>query len=194
MKRLALALLAISLAHPAAAFEQRGLYVGITGTLAPGEVTDGFKDSESLGGGMFGGQIGYRFSAASFLIGVEADYLWGGVEANTANSRIGIDQMGSLRAMFGMPVGPFLPYLSAGGVIAQASLEDSSLISDPLQDNVHLGLTAGAGLEVALTTSISLRGEYQYIKLGPMDYSTQAGPTSYEYDVHAIKIGANMSF
>lgn len=194
MKRLALALLAIALSQPAAAFEQRGLYVGITGTMTPGEVTNGFEDKESLSGGMFGGQIGYRFSAASFLIGIEADYLWGGAEARSANSRIGIDQMGSLRAMLGMPVGPFLPYLSAGGVIAQASLEDSSLLSDPLQDNVHMGLTAGAGLEVALTTSIALRGEYQYIKLGPMDYSTQSGPTSLEYDVHAIKIGANMSF
>lgn len=193
MKQIFLALSLSALATQASAFDQSGLYIGLTGTLAPGSVSDGIEPSESLSGGMFGGQIGYRFNAAAFLVGVEADYLWGSAEAETGNARIGIDQIGTLRATLGMPMGPFLPYLSAGGAIAQASVEDKSFL-EPIQDNVHLGLTVGAGLEFALTSSISLRGEYQYITLGPMDYSLDGGVKALEYDLHAIKIGANMSF
>ncbi len=195
MKRLAslsLALLLIS--GPASAFDATGLYIGLTGTLAPGEVTNDVDQKESLAGGMIGGQIGYRYDAGWIVPGIEADYLWGSTDAETANERMGIDQVGTLRGTLGIPLGPFLPYLSGGVAIAQSSVEDTTVFSQPVQDNVHLGYAAGGGLEFELTSSISVRGEYQYMALGPMDVTLSSGSDALEYDIHAFKIGANLHF
>jgi opacity protein-like surface antigen len=89
----------------------------------------------------------------------------------------GVDTMFSIRGRLGMPIGRFLPYVTAGLAAGQVTTRylhlDEVVVRYPsarigtavqggyLDDsNLAFGFSVGAGTEVALTPRLSLRGEY----------------------------------
>ena len=180
-------------AAPAAA-QWDGLYIGGTGTITPGSVFDEFDDSNALMGGMFGAQLGYRFQLGPAVAGVEADYLFGETAYTSPDREVIIDQLGTIRANLGMPIGPLLTYATAGVAFARASVEDFSGPMSLLDENSHFGVTVGGGVELLLTDSISLRGEYQFMQLGAESYDLSTPEYDLDYSVHSIRAGINFRF
>ena len=188
------ALCASLLAAAPAAAQWDGLYAGGTGTITPGSVIDGFDDSNALMGGMFGAQLGYRFQLGPAVAGVEADYLFGETAYTSPDRKISIDQIGTIRANLGMPIGPLLTYATAGVAFARANVEDNSGPTSLLDENSHFGLTVGGGAELLVTSNLSVRGEYQFMQLGTESYDVSTPEYDLDYSVHSIRAGINFRF
>ncbi len=108
---------------------------------------------------------------------------------------------GTLRARAGWDLGNFLPYAFAGFALGRADVNISETTfveqnppSVPLaftgtagRDGEWLyGFTVGAGLDVALTHNVFLRGEYEYVQFQPV-----AGTNLY---VNTVRAGAGLRF
>lgn len=190
------ALIALSIAlSPAIAHAQwNGLYIGGTGTLTPGDFSDSFGPGEQLSGGMLGAQIGYRLQFGPAVLGVEADYLFGETGYSSPARAVVIDQLGTVRANMGLPVGPLLAYGTAGVAVGRARVEDSFGPAALLDEHSHFGLTIGGGLELPVTDSLSVRGEYQYMRFGEQSYDVSTPNYQLDYQVHSIRAGLNFNF
>jgi opacity protein-like surface antigen len=114
----------------------------------------------------------------------------------------------TLRARAGHIMGRFLPYAHVGGAVARADISRSVTVNlqgtdvtntPPLppfsffgsesesKKNAFLyGITAGAGLDVALTSNIFVRAEYEYVHFFPFKGMT--------FDIHTGRIGAGVKF
>jgi len=91
-----------------------------------------------------------------------------------------LDDYGSLRARAGWILGDFLPYGFVGFALGQANVNvtanfyavdelnpTTNVICAPCTGGVNgalYGLTAGVGMDVALTQNIFVRGEFEYVQ------------------------------
>jgi len=128
-------------------------------------------------GGMVGFETGANYQFANHLVaGLEADISYADVSDNIydslsdAHSRPGnwiktsTDYAATVRARLGYAVGNFLPYVTAGGVGADAKV---SATDGPVsQSDFLLGWTAGAGVEYAINKHWSIKAEYLHLDLG----------------------------
>jgi opacity protein-like surface antigen len=94
---------------------------------------------------------------------------------------LALTQMATFRAIAGVPIGSFLPYVTGG--LALGSTSFSQTIQVPTQpgtcvcwagqsSGVKAGWVAGAGLQQALTARISVKVEYLYSDLGSRQFTT----------------------
>ena len=159
----------------------RALVTSQTGAGAFGPFNVGEKT-----GIIGGGHIGYNLSTQSFpllagvggaggVIGVEADLTGSdyrgsfGASVNPSNPAIH-DQsevQGSVRGRLGIAADRALFFVTGGAAVAEFK-NDYLLGATPLQSISHdrIGYTVGGGVEYALTTNWSLRGEYRYSDFG----------------------------
>jgi opacity protein-like surface antigen len=109
---------------------------------------------------------------------------------------------GTLRARAGWAMGNFLPYGFAGVALGRANLNisETTILTQPSPPGGTFtffgtngtngewlyGLTVGAGLDVALTPNIFLRGEYEFVQ-----FQQAAGTT---IQVNTGRIGAGFKF
>jgi outer membrane immunogenic protein len=117
-----------------------------------------------------------------------------------------VDAVFSLRVRLGMPLGRFLPYVTAGLAAGQVNtrylhLEEvrirysSGRIGTAVQggylddSDLAFGYSIGAGTEVALTPRLSLRGEYLYSDLGKLKIEMADGSTTLAARVHQGRLG-----
>jgi outer membrane immunogenic protein len=101
----------------------------------------------------YGVFAGYNFQFENTVLGIEADMTLGEVSESTATlSGYSFSNWGTLRARAGYTIGAFMPFVTAGLVV----------VGSEIGSNAQHGLTAGAGVDVALTENIFLRGEWQY--------------------------------
>lgn len=102
----------------------------------------------------------------------------------TGTVAVELKNLATLRARAGYTIGAFLPFVTAGLAMAEyesstvastvigfdshPTLADFVYVSGPLRDSTSswaFGLAAGAGVDVALTENVFLRGEWQYVYL-----------------------------
>lgn len=178
-----------------------GPYVGIFGGYAWGTYEDNgpVGGETDLSGWLLGVAAGANFAVADGIVaGVVADVAWADVgfdlsdifEDNTFN----LDWIGSLRGKLGFDGGSFLPYLTAGLAVAgTTAYYDNNVLVDESQ--VHVGWTAGAGVEVAVADNVSLDLLYRYSDYGTQTYGGVTSPT-YEasFTTHQISAGLNLRF
>lgn len=146
--------------------------------------------SNRAGGAIAGGQAGYNHQFANrFVLGVETDMQWSGVEAwhqattfggpgafvftDTAN---GLSWFGTTRVRAGYAVGDALAYLTGGvafGEIYASGTQASGGYFAAAAARTKAGWTAGAGVEYALTDNLSLKTEYLYL-----NFSGVSGPAA----------------
>jgi opacity protein-like surface antigen len=131
-------------------------------------------------GGIAGGQIGFNWQAGRIVFGAELDGQWSGQQSTAsvvcngtppcaANETVRIRSLTTGRARFGLAFDWLMPYVTAGGALVNArdnltvTVGGASASFPPLTGTT-LGWTAGAGVDVALSSNWSARFEYLYIR------------------------------
>jgi outer membrane immunogenic protein len=136
--------------------------------------------SGKLSGAIAGGQIGFNWQAGWAVFGAELDAQWTGQRASFAaacstpgcfaSESVRIKSLLTGRARFGVAFDWIMPYVTAGAALASAS-DDLILTVGGISgafntiSGSRLGWTAGAGVDVALTSNWSARLEYLYVSV-----------------------------
>lgn len=152
-------------------------------------------DSESKGGVAFGGIVGYNVDLDSTVFGIEAEI--GDASTNEAAKDILVagDELklsANLDLFFGARIGlkaspKTLVYLKAGYAVTKATLSYDDGV-DSFAESANLdGIRVGAGVEFAVSNSISVRGEYRYSDYG--EYKYQGTPTGLGAKRHQVILG-----
>ena len=171
--------------------------------------------SSSPRGGIAGGQFGFNWQRGMLVFGAELDAQWSGQQATasvvctncTASSTLKIKSLTTGRARVGLAFDWILPYVTAGGALVNA--EDNLAVTvGGVTGNFQglsgtsLGLAAGAGVDVALSSNLSARLEYLYIRAdglrftGPIPGVLGIGTASESggYRDNILRVGLNYRF
>ena len=152
--------------------------------------------------GLIGGyQSGYNFQLLNrIVLGVEADVSFTSpldrprLQPSPFNTTF--DYFATGRGRVGYAYGRLLPYVTGGFAWAQTHVNlnasDGSIVST--RAHTHLGWTAGAGIEYAVSGNWSAKAEYNYINLERRRYDLgDVGLPNVNVDpnIHIVKIGLN---
>ena len=164
---------------------------------------------DHAGGLQYGGFVGYNVQWDGAVLGLEANYTRLNMALTTTNTMIStyasadgvttnpvnatgtatvrITDYGSLKVRGGWAAGMFLPYMTAGVAVANASFERSvsatftppaiapgfvfappfaPLTAGTTFNGLAYGYSIGAGLDVALSNCFFVRAEYEYAAFG----------------------------
>src|SRR6516225_6700551 len=148
----------------------------------------GLFSSSSPRGGIAGGQIGFNWQAGMVVFGAELDAQWSGQSDTvslictpprpgcTASEAIKIRSLTTGRARVGLAFDWLMPYVTAGAALVNArddltvNVGGVSALFPPLS-NTSLGWTAGAGVDIALSSNWSARLEYLHIRANDLTSS-----------------------
>lgn len=134
-----------------AAFDFEGFYLGVQG---------GGLFAQDLGLGLVGVVAGANFAAGdAFLLGaeVQANGLWGDMDAATGDNDFAWDVNAVLKAGAVVTDGVFT-YALAGAGVANTDVDA------PAVDESITYWKVGAGVEVAVSDAFSIRGEAAYVR------------------------------
>ncbi len=189
-------------------------YVSATATGEEGDLFDETIDLTGWNGGVYGG---VNVVNGNILFGVEGDVGTGTVEGTADFTSIegsgvdgsltaNIDWNAHLRGRLGVVADQMLFYVSGGLAVASTSAVASldAPVDDITSSALHTGYTVGAGIEVALTDNITLRGEYLYDDYGSQSYEYDLTDLPDPYDVvvtndvgltaQTVRVGLSFSF
>ena len=163
-----------------------GVSLGVDGGVALGSA--GGANTTGPAGGL---HIGYNFQAAHFVIGGEADTMFGSIKAGSlGGASFNQDYLSSARAKAGYAFGDFLAYGTLGWAFSTGTYED------PLasQSKTITGSVFGLGAEYALTRNVSIRAEYLRYDFGNTTYSTPFSSKQIYTDTNLLRAGASVHF
>lgn len=147
---------------------------------------------DTVAAGWFaGGQVGYNWQfGSSVLVGVESDLQYSRIEGSKTGfftnpngsvpirgtASFNIDWFGTLRGRVGVMADGWMLFASGGLAYGQVGYNLSAfesgggaLYQTILSSNeTKYGYVVGAGVEYAFAPNLILKGEYQYINLGPI--------------------------
>lgn len=164
-----------------------GAYVGVFGGFASGEIYDSpANETLDASGWLVGVNAGIDFYLTDGVVaGIVGDIAWAGIAYDDFDADdIGIDWQGSLRGRLGFDAGRFMPYLTAGLAVAHGNIDAASA--------THIGWTAGAGVELAITEDLSVDLLYRYSDYGLQDYPGTA--VDFGFRTHQVSLGLNWRF
>jgi outer membrane immunogenic protein len=183
-----------------------GLPGGTTTPLGAGPTELGgatSMDSGNLRGAIAGGQMGFNWQAGMVVFGAEFDAQWSGQQDSALGVKI--RSLSTGRARVGLAFDWLMPYVTAGGALVNArnegvtaSFPAVTAIFPPLT-NTSLGWTAGAGVDVALTSNWSARLEYLHIRANDLTSSVNisgflgvgTAAESAAYRDNIVRVGLN---
>lgn len=174
------------------------------------------QGSGNPNGAIAGGQIGFNWQAGRFVFGAEADGQWLGQRSSftvfcntgcTAIENVKIKSLATGRARFGVAFDWILPYVTAGAALVNASDELTVTTGGVTGDSrvlagSTLGWTAGAGVDIALSSTWSARLEYLYVRADDIS-TTQRIPVALglgtanegsSYQESIVRVGLNYRF
>nr|WP_306268340.1 outer membrane protein [Pararhizobium sp. IMCC3301] len=163
-----------------------GLYMGpmlgyIWGNLDPN--TGAKVDTDGL---LLGGFVGYNFQMGALVFGAEADIAMTSMDGSENGTDGDVDWTGSARGRLGYTWDRHMIYGTAGLGFLSADID----LGGASDENTHVGLVVGAGLETMVNQSFSARGEYLYSGYGEKDY----GAFDADASTHAIRAGLAYQF
>ena len=196
---------------PPAIYDWTGWYFGGHVGYSRGTASVGILDPDPTSfnpplGALYGGvQAGYNHVLPSrVLLGVEADisfpnYLsaddvaWSRTTPQTDIAEK-VDFVATLRGRVGYVLGHWMVYATGGFAWMKGRfLQTPGVLDD--QDKIlreHLGWVLGAGTEVAIAPSWTLRLEYLYRDLGHADVLFPSGASARAaLDLHSLRVGLN---
>ena len=175
------------------AFNWRGGYVGVHG----GYARSGADSLAPAQGGFLAGiQGGYNVQVTGstlqsvFGVELEGSYLWR-QESRPENpaGTIAPHWLGAAKVRTGFVLGRFLPYATAGLALVHSE--------EPVAGGRgwQIGYLYGGGLEYAVTDTVSVKAEYNYLQLGrtPSDNRLEF-MSSRPLTAQTFKAGANIRF
>src|SRR6266436_1851730 len=202
-------LLASGLVIPAGATTPFGLGATELGRM-------GLLGSSSPRGGIAGGQVGFNWQVGMVVFGAEFDAQWSGqsnavslictppMPGCTATEAVKIRSLTTGRARIGLAFDWLMPYVTAGGALVNAR-DDLTVnvgglsASFPPLSGTTLGWTAGAGVDIALSSNWSARLEYLHIRAngitssvlipGVLGNGTASETASYRDNI--VRVGLN---
>lgn len=134
--------------------------------------------SSKPSGAIAGGQIGFNWQWGRVVFGAEADGQWSGQQATTTvfctpecagTSTVKIKSLATGRGRVGWAFDWLLPYVTAGAALV--NVDDNLTLTVAgvtgafkALSSTSLGWTAGAGVDVALSSNWSARFEYLHIE------------------------------
>jgi outer membrane immunogenic protein len=167
-------------------YDWSGFYVGVFGGYGLGNhnVNDALGPSTPFGnstanygseGGLGGIEAGINYQSGIYLIGIEADGFWSGMKGNDAGAvasgafpitSVDADNLrwgGTLRARGGFTVDRWLMFFTGGWAYGDQVHTNTDPVNGIDQFTTHgNGLTAGAGIEYAMTNNLIAKVEYRY--------------------------------
>jgi outer membrane immunogenic protein len=199
-----------------------GPYIGVFGgwglglaDMIPPNGEGGPCDGEGIPDGEFGCDVimdgfvlgvtaGANFTVTDGLVaGIAGDIAWTDMSGSDvfpfpvdeSTNRVNFE--GSIRGVLGIDAGMFMPYLTAGLAVANAT--HHSDFADPFVDTVnrtHVGGTAGVGVAVAVAENVALDFQYRASVYGPQDYDheTPVDPPTFALVTQRFTAGINLSF
>lgn len=201
-------------AAPVPVYNWTGIYAGINGGYAFGNQdplslfsTDFNSFDYSANGWLIGGTFGAQIQSGHVVIGVEGDLDWtnikgsgsgpvnkigGGVTGNATLSS-SVSSISTLRTRIGYAEYNWLFYGTVGLAVTSASSQFTQTVgfvcggaTVPCSSNsdLHVGVTAGAGVEYGITPNVSAKLEYLWLGAG-------AGNTLKE---NMVRTGLNWRF
>jgi len=163
-----------------------------SGTYEPGPTP--FTRRGEPEGWLAGVQVGHNWQVDNVVFGLQADLDLAGIEvANPSGANDSLDAFGTLSGRVGLALGSMLPYVKLGAGIGSATGVWQG------GEEAHAGAygwVAGAGLEVAVTDSVSAFVEYDYIgfKTDTFEFTTASGRVDVEGSLQTVKAGLNFRF
>ena len=155
-------------------------------------------------GGLGGGTIGYNYQSGQLLIGGEADLAFGSISGNgnfgTGTSSSGaIHGLGTIRARVGYVYDRALFYVTGGyaGTVLDGKISDFAGTPNLVIDQSHYlnGFAVGLGVEYAITTKISVKGEYLFTGFeSPRYFGNTRDAISSGANISLIRAGLNYHF
>ena len=189
------------------------LCVAVTG-IATDCGTSGTVNSNSLVGGI---QAGFNQQIGDFVWGLEGDVTWRGHDPGKATFQpaFGVVQdfsesngwLATLRPRLGFSY--YRAFIYATGGVAVSSVSHTLSFHDPLnvfaplvtqESHVRVGWTTGVGVEYALTTHWTFKGEYLFVDLGSATVTTPATggwwptTTNFSEQEHLLRAALNYRF
>lgn len=197
-------------AEPHDAQDWSGFYAGVFGGFGTSRTT--LADPAGVGGsldltasgGLAGATLGYNLQWNQAVLGLEGQL--GAASLNTGKVAVfggslasRIDWLTSLRARAGISIDQMLVFATAGYSAAGVTTEGSSALGNKSDNATFGGYTAGGGVEVAVSDTVTVKGEYQYFDLGLRnDGGAISGNPAQSLDIHPaaslITFGINLRF
>ena len=182
----------------APAFTWGGLYVGINGGYAYGNVGNTFLANPE--GGVIGGTVGYNWQMGQVVFGAEGDFDYGFTKRSNnffaGSNTYKVNWITTERLRLGYAWDRALLYVTGGyaGVDtkATAALNNGANFE---QTTWRHGGSIGAGVEYAFTNNITAKAEYLWL---PMQDKTYFGGTGFaetnKLDISLFRVGLNYKF
>jgi outer membrane immunogenic protein len=163
-----------------------GFYLGANGGGGWGH---SWWDANATGintsGGLVGGTAGYNWQFGNTVLGLEGDLDWANLKG-TASSTLcpngcttSDSWLSTVRGRAGYAFGQFLPYAMVGLAVGRFDYATTSTVTDDQTNPVATfgpvtttdsqnnkfgyGYVYGLGMDVAITPSMFLRGEWEYV-------------------------------
>ncbi len=148
-----------------------------------------------------GGVLGNTYDFNRFVVGGELDLQFGGVTGSsacpgaTATCAATTEWLASLRAKAGIATDMGLIYgtvgPAVGGVTASITPSGGSASTT---SQVKFGYSAGVGVEVPVSDTVTVGGEYFYTDLGRIEDPAKLGTTGATTSFHSLRATARFSF
>jgi outer membrane immunogenic protein len=172
--------------YVAPAFSWAGPYIGVLGGYGWANFNDGAGTTGN--GWLAGGYLGYNWQADPWVFGLEVDGMWSGIRGSGATNTDSLTYLSTVRGRLGYAVDNWLFYGTAGAAVAGGR----TVAPGPTPATAtHTGWVVGAGIEAALTESVTGRVEYNYVDLNTRAYAN--GVTA-SPNAHILKIGLGFKF
>ncbi|UDL87966.1 porin family protein [Mesorhizobium sp. PAMC28654] len=185
----------------------QGPYAGVigAGTLEHYKIhAPGFPAStdstHNAGSATLGGFAGYNFQSGKIVYGVEGELGYrfkkstftGVTGPGTLDVSTGL--YGALKGRVGMDMGRYMPFVTAG--VTAAQMKTFYPGGNAEADATLVGGIVGAGVDVALTHNVFLRGEYDFSFFGKKELSYCPGACLLDHTVqiHDFKVAVGMKF
>ena len=188
-------------AAPAAIYDWSGFFVGFnagggsnnncwTNSLAGGaptvpSVSEGCIDTT---GALLGGQIGHRWQASNWVLGVEAQGDWANLAGSTASlfltapqvtNQSKINALGLFTGQVGYAFNNILWFLKGGAAVTSNKYNGIDTASGTVLDQAtetRWGGTVGTGAEIGFATNWSVGAEFNYLFMGTKTVNFNAVP------------------
>ncbi len=188
---------------PVPTFAWSGFYAGGNGQLGIGSYTSAARSFGTPFGGLGGATVGYNYQQGKLLVGAEGDIAFGSISGsnggyNTSTSAA-THGLGTARVRVGYVWDRALLYVTGGYAGAQLNGKLNDFNGSPnlqLEQSHYLnGFAVGLGVEYALTTKVSVKGEYLFTGFGSSNYfGGTRDSTSLGQNVNLLRAGVNYHF
>jgi outer membrane immunogenic protein len=175
-----------------AVYDWSGFYIGANGgygntrdcrTNITAPLNFGCHDAD---GGVFGGQIGYRWQSGAWVFGLEAQGDWADLSGSaisllgTNNVRSKMDAFGLFTGQVGYAWNNALLYVKGGAAVTSNRYEFTTLATNTVisnaSENSRVGGTVGVGFEYGFAPNWSIAFEYDHLfsSSGNLTFTTVA--------------------